>query len=119
MTRYVIRKGENWSVVNAHYKRILKSFSTQKEAILYAQKLESTTSIILQGKDNKFRRVTNWDTAEKKEVVVKYVPLYIYKSTDQELYNAKIKEYILFIFLVGFALIAAIFFTMYGVVYHE
>lgn len=117
MKRYVIKKDNQWSVVNANYKRILKSFKTQKEAIKYAESLDSTTSIILQGDDNKFRKITGWDTSETKTKVVKYVPLYIYKNTDEGVHKSKIKEYVLISAIAAFTVTAIVFFTLFGLEY--
>lgn len=112
MTRYVIKKDGQWSVVNAHYKRILKTFKTQKEAIKYAQSLDSTTSITLQGDDNKFRKITNWDTSEVRKTVVRYIPRYIYKETGIKRNNMAA---IILMGLIGlFITLAIVFFSLYG-----
>ncbi|WP_211246863.1 DUF2188 domain-containing protein [Mesomycoplasma molare] len=56
MIKYVVNHNEGWAVKNANAERATKIFKTQKEAIDYAKKLKETTSVMIQGKDGKFRK---------------------------------------------------------------
>lgn len=56
MIKYVVNHNGAWAVKNAHAERVTKTFATQKEAIDYARKLKETTSVMIQGRDGKFRK---------------------------------------------------------------
>ncbi len=65
--KYVTRRAEDkkWCVKNAKASKATRVFSTQKEAIQYAGSLKSTTSIMVQSKEGKFRKVSTWDGVKK------------------------------------------------------
>ena len=112
MTRYIIKKKNEWSVVNANYKRTLKTFKTQKQAVVYAKGLESTSSMVLQGDDNKFRKITNWDTMETRKVA--YVPLRVIKQLDAELAKDMARGNFIKIASAALFTIAIVFFVLFG-----
>lgn len=124
MTRYVIKRIDEWAVVNANYKRSIKTFTSQKEAIVFAAKLIDTKAIIIQGNDFKFRKLSNWDlfvaskkieSIEANSSKVNFIPPYIYKYVNKEEYKNKIRNYILISITATFFALAAVFGALYGV----
>ncbi len=71
--KYVTRRAEDkkWCVKNAKASKATRVFSTQKEAIQYAGSLKSTTSIMVQSKEGKFRKVSTWDGVKTSKEEVK------------------------------------------------
>ncbi len=65
--KYVTRRAEDkkWCVKNANASKATRVFDTQKEAIQYAGSLKSTTAIMVQSKEGKFRKVSTWDGVNK------------------------------------------------------
>ena len=114
MTRYVIKKNNEWAVVNANYKRSIKLFKTQQTAIKFAKELLDTTNIVVQGSDHKFRKLSNWDLKDEGRIV-KYVPRYVFKNINEELYKARTKNAVLWGLFAAFTAMAIIFFIMFGV----
>ncbi|TCG11799.1 DUF2188 domain-containing protein [Mycoplasma marinum] len=68
--KYITRRIEDkkWCVKNAKAEKATRVFKTQKEAIDYAKTLKSTTSIMIQGRDGKFRKASAWNTIKKAPV---------------------------------------------------
>ncbi|MCK5866762.1 MAG: DUF2188 domain-containing protein [Mycoplasmataceae bacterium] len=110
MTRYVIRKNEKWAVVNANYKKSIKIFDTQKEAINFSKELLDTKFVVIQGKDNKFRKVEGVSSTEGKRT---RAPIYVYKNMDKDIYKSKFIEMIMISTSIAFLIIAIIFATLY------
>ncbi|WP_246004287.1 DUF2188 domain-containing protein [Mycoplasma todarodis] len=71
--KYVTRRAEDkkWCVKNAKASKATRVFNTQKEAIQYAASLKSTTSIMVQSKEGKFRKHSTWDGVKKSETTKK------------------------------------------------
>ena len=113
MTRYVVKKNKKWAVVNANYKKSIKIFTTQLEAIKFSRKLLDTKRVVVQGRDNKFRTVLNVTPgkADKKKVIV---PIYVYKNMDKEVYQSKFKEMMLYTIAIMFIIMTIIFVTLYA-----
>ena len=63
--KYIVRRAEDqkWCVKNAKAGKPTGIFETQKAAIDYAESLKSTSGILIQSKDGKFRKVSSWDVA--------------------------------------------------------
>lgn len=129
MTRYVIKRNEEWAVVNANYKRSIKMFATQHDAIVFASELLDTKSIIVQGQDHKFRKISSWDlqkvkakapqVIEKVTKVVTYVPSYVQKYISVDEYKSRMKNYILIAVIFAAAAVAITFAALFGVEVHH
>lgn len=122
MTRYIIKRKDDWAVVNANYKRSIKLFSTQKQAIIFASELIDTKTIIVQGENNRFRKVSNWDLnktttktvfVEKTVTKVKYIPPYVYKNISEEMYKKRIKFLLLWIALSVMTVLTIVFTALF------
>ncbi len=118
MKRYIIKKNKQWAVVNANYKRQIKVFDTQKEAIIFGSKLINTTSLFIQGKDNKFRKLSNWDFRQDSNYkIAKYIPKYVYKDTNNLKYLKEHRKNMISIYLIivifVFMIISLIFLGLY------
>ena len=110
MTRYVIKKNGKWAVVNANYKRSIRIFDTQKEAIAFSKELLDTKRVVIQGRDNKFRKVEGVSQTGKKT----RAPIYVYKNMDKNIYKTKRREFIIFAIAIGFIALTVIFGTLYA-----
>lgn len=122
MIRYIVKKTDDWAVVNANYKRSIKIFKTQKEAIVYASELIDTKTIIVQGDDYKFRKISSWDLnktktktvfVEKETKVIKYIPPYVFKNISEQMYKKKVKHIVLWSLLFVMASLAIVFGALY------
>lgn len=113
MTRYVVKKNSKWAVVNANYKKSIKIFTTQEQAIKFSKELLDTTRVVVQGKDNKFRSVLNVKPSDtdKRKVMV---PVYVYKNMDSAIYRSKFKEMILYAVAIMLVITTIIFVTLYA-----
>lgn len=56
MIKYIVNHEGKWAVKNANAERITKICETQKEAIEYAKSLDNTSTIMIQGRNGKFRK---------------------------------------------------------------
>ena len=110
MTRYVIRKNDKWAVVNANYKKSIKIFDTQKDAIAFSNELWDTKHVVIQGKDSKFHRVERVSKTEGKRT---RAPLYVYKSMDKKSYSSRIMEIIIISATIALLILTIIFATLY------
>ena len=113
MTRYVVKKNGKWAVVNANYKRSIKIFETQKEAIVFSRELLDTKRVVIQGKDNKFRTVMNVDPSKKDKRKVG-VPIYVYRNMDKEVYKGKFLQMSLITLAIILTVLAIIFATLFA-----
>lgn len=122
MTRYIIKRKDDWAVVNANYKRSIKLFETQKQAIVFASELIDTKTIIVQGEDHKFRKISSWDLnktktktvfVEKTVTKVKYIPPYVFKNISEEIYKKKVKNLLLWITLSVMCVLTIVFTALF------
>ena len=109
MTRYVIKKNDKWAVVNANYKRSIRVFDTQKEAIIFSKELLDTKRVVIQGKDNKFRKVEGVSNHGKRVMA----PIYVYKNMENGIYKSKFLEMVIASTAIAFLIITIIFITLY------
>ena len=91
MNRYVVKNHKEWKVVNAGYKRSIKNFPTQAAAIEFARGLLGTTSLMVQGRDNKFIRHYNEKQTDGEEILSCEIPKYVMKHSDE--YEKFMQEY--------------------------
>ena len=110
MIRYVIKKNGKWAVVNANYKRSIRIFNTQKEAIIYSKELLDTKHVVIQGRDNKFRKVEGVSAVGKRTTA----PIYVYRNMDDDIYKTKRREFIVYAIAIGFIALTVIFGTLYA-----
>lgn len=84
MNRYVVKHDKVWKVVNAGYKRSIKNFKTQAEAVDFARELLGTTSLYVQGRDHKFiRHYHEKARDEGTQVSCTVIPRYVMKHSDE------------------------------------
>ncbi|TCG10697.1 DUF2188 domain-containing protein [Mycoplasma todarodis] len=127
MKRYVVNRKDGWALVNANYKRSIKKFNTQIEAIEHAYKMADTHALIIQGKDGKFRKMSEWDQTNT-EIDIKerindgkqqkdlFIPAYVSKNTNEETKKA-IKMSKISTLLWALVLILVIGAIIFGVLY--
>ncbi len=100
--KYITRRAEDkkWCVKNAKAAKVTRTFNTQKEAIEYAQKLKSTTSIMVQSREGKFRKISKWDgikvsqikSTTKKSIAKSTTKKAIVKKSQNNIQEKVIKE---------------------------
>ena len=110
MTRYVVKKNGKWAVVNANYKKSIKGFDTQKEAIKFSKELLDTKHVVIQGNDGKFRRVENGTKPEKRVIA----PGYVYKSLDDGSYKKRMIETSIIAAAIAMFAIMVVFIILYA-----